>query len=136
MPGLLPQGGFLKEQDGFCTLQKQPRKNTAKNLNFRSYCCKFSLNGKDLERIPIKTKSESVENSLLRTLFTPWIVWLLSELTCKTPKGIQLLCQGDRPSCVLSGCHLCILHDTPSVAGHSPIKVQTNKMKIKSTCYQ
>ena len=67
MPGLLPQGGFLKEQDGFCTLQKQPRKNTAKDLNFRSYCCKFSLNGKDLERIPMKTKSERECGEFLTT---------------------------------------------------------------------
>ena len=25
---LQPQGGFLREQEGFCTLQKQPGKNT------------------------------------------------------------------------------------------------------------
>ena len=29
VPGSQPQGGFLREQEGFCTLQEQPRTNTA-----------------------------------------------------------------------------------------------------------
>ena len=29
VPGLQPQGEFLKEQEGLCTLQEQPRENTA-----------------------------------------------------------------------------------------------------------
>ena len=29
VPGLQPQGGFLREQEGLCTLQKQPRETTA-----------------------------------------------------------------------------------------------------------
>ena len=28
MPGLYLQGGFLREQEEFCTLQKEPRENT------------------------------------------------------------------------------------------------------------
>ena len=28
VPGLQPQGGFLRDQEGFCTLQKQPIENT------------------------------------------------------------------------------------------------------------
>ena len=28
VPCLQPQGGFLREQEGFCTLQKQPGENT------------------------------------------------------------------------------------------------------------
>ena len=28
VPGLQAQGGFLREQEGLCTLQKQPRENT------------------------------------------------------------------------------------------------------------
>ena len=32
VPGLQPQGGFLGEQEGLCTLQEQPRTNTAVTL--------------------------------------------------------------------------------------------------------
>ena len=32
VPCLQSQGGYLREQEGFCKLQRQPRENTAQTL--------------------------------------------------------------------------------------------------------
>ena len=37
VPCLQPQGGFLREQEGFCTLQKQPGENSSWEWCHRSH---------------------------------------------------------------------------------------------------
>ena len=41
VPGLQPQGGFLREQEGLCTLQKQPRENTDIRTHMHTYTCVY-----------------------------------------------------------------------------------------------